>query len=148
LMRLMSRVEGIPLAALEAGLDWKWTTFAEWLDRLDGHTAVNAGFLCGHSALRAFVMGEDAARRVARSDEVAQMQRLLHDAMDAGALGFSSSSTVSHNDGDGRPVPSRHAAADELLALAGAVSRHPGTSVEWITTGVLHGFSDDEVDLL
>jgi N-acyl-D-aspartate/D-glutamate deacylase len=148
LMRLMARVEGIPLAALDAGLSWDWTTYAEWFGRFEGRLAVNAGFLCGHSALRAFVMGSAAAERVATTDEVAAMVQLLHGALDAGALGFSSSQTVNHNDGDGRPVPSRFATNDELLTLATAVASHAGTSLEWITSGVLHGFSADEVELL
>ena len=148
LMRLMARVEGIPLAALEAGLPWDWTTYAEWLDRLDGAIAINAGFLCGHSAVRSYVMGPAAVERAATSDEIDAMVRVLRDALDAGALGFSSSQTVNHNDGDGRPVPSRFAANDEMIALAGAIASYPGTSLEWILTGVLHGFSADEVELL
>jgi N-acyl-D-aspartate/D-glutamate deacylase len=148
LMRLMARVEGIPLAALQTGLPWDWTSFAEWMSRIDGRLAVNAGFLCGHSALRASVMGSAAAERAATPDEVDRMVALLHQSLDSGALGFSSSQTVNHNDGDGRPVPSRFATPDELLALAGAVAEHPGTSVEWISSGVLNGFSADEVDLL
>jgi hypothetical protein len=47
--RMLARVEGMPLAALEAGLDWNWRTFGEWLDRIDGRLAVNAGFPVGHS---------------------------------------------------------------------------------------------------
>jgi N-acyl-D-aspartate/D-glutamate deacylase len=148
LMRLMARVEGIPLEALEAGLPWDWSSFEEWMSRLDGRLAVNAGFLCGHSALRSIVMGDAAAARAATADEVERMIATLHASLDAGALGFSSSQTVNHNDGDGRPVPSRFATAEELLALAGAVSAHPGTSVEWITTGVLNGFTEQEIDLL
>jgi N-acyl-D-aspartate/D-glutamate deacylase len=141
-------VEGIPLAALEAGLPWDWTSFADWMSRIDGRLAVNAGFLCGHSALRASIMGAAAAERAATPEEVEAMVALLHQSLDAGALGFSSSQTVNHNDGAGRPVPSRFATAGELLALAGAVAPHPGTSVEWISSGVLTGFSDEEVDLL
>ncbi|MEO5837165.1 MAG: amidohydrolase family protein [Acidimicrobiales bacterium] len=148
LMRLMSRVEGIPLAALEAGVPWNWTSFREYLDRLDGRVALNAGFLCGHSALRHHAMGSAAVERTATPDEIAAMVAALHDALDAGALGFSSSDTVNHNDGDGRPVPSRAADDHERLALASAVAAHPGTSLEWILTGVLHGFSDHEVELL
>ncbi len=148
LMRLMARVEGIPLAALEAGLPWDWTSFADWMSRLDGRIAVNAGFLCGHSALRASIMQTAAAERSATPTEIDRMVALLHESLDAGALGFSSSQTVNHNDGDGNPVPSRFAAPDELLTLAAAVSSHPGTSVEWISSGVLNGFSPDEVELL
>jgi N-acyl-D-aspartate/D-glutamate deacylase len=148
LMRLMARVEGIPLDALEAGLPWDWSSFDEWMSRIDGKLAVNAGFLCGHSAVRAVVMRDAAAERAATDDEIAEMVRVLHASLDAGALGFSSSQTVNHNDAEGRPVPSRFATTAELLALAGAVSTHPGTSVEWITTGVLSGFTPDEVDLL
>ena len=148
LMRLMSRVEGIPLAALEAGVPWNWSSFRDYLDRLDGQIALNAGFLCGHSALRHHAMGTAAVERTATSDEISAMVAALHDALDAGALGLSSSDTVNHNDGDGRPVPSRAADDHERLALASAVSEHPGTSLEWILTGVLHGFSDHDVEIL
>jgi N-acyl-D-aspartate/D-glutamate deacylase len=137
LMRMMARVEGMPLDALSAGLAWDWGGFGEWLDRLDGSTAVNAGFLCGHSALR----------RVAGADREV-MQRLLHEALDAGALGFSTSQAHTHNDADGEPVPSRFANDDELLALAACVAEHEGTTLEAIVAGCINGFTDDEVELL
>jgi N-acyl-D-aspartate/D-glutamate deacylase len=137
LMRMMARVEGMPLDALSAGLAWDWGGFGEWLDRLVGATAVNAGFLCGHSALR----------RVAGADPEV-MQRLLHEALDAGALGFSTSQAHTHNDGDGEPVPSRFADDDELLALAACVADHEGTTLEAIVAGCINGFTDDEVELL
>ncbi len=137
LMRMMARVEGMPLDALSAGLAWDWGGFGEWLDRLDGTTAVNAGFLCGHSALR----------RISGADPD-EMQRLLHDALDAGALGFSTSQAHTHNDADGEPVPSRFADDDELLALAGCVAEHEGTTLEAIVAGCINGFTDDEVELL
>ncbi len=137
LMRMMARVEGMPLDALAAGLAWDWGGFGEWLDRLDGTTAVNAGFLCGHSALR----------RVAGADREV-MQRLLHEALDAGALGFSTSQAHTHNDADGEPVPSRFADDDELLALAACVAEHEGTTLEAIVAGCINGFTDDEIELL
>jgi N-acyl-D-aspartate/D-glutamate deacylase len=129
LMRLMARVEGMPLDALRHGLSWDWTSFGDWLGRLDGRTAVNAGFLCGHSALRRSVMGADATGSEANPSQVALMAQVLDEAMAAGALGLSSSQAHTHNDGDGQPVPSRSATREELLALGRAVSRRPGTTL-------------------
>jgi N-acyl-D-aspartate/D-glutamate deacylase len=149
LSRLMARVEGIPLPALQQGVPWDWKTFADYLDRVEhGGIAVNAGFLCGHSALRRVVMGDDAVGTEANEAQLAEMERLLHDALDAGAMGFSTSQAPTHNDGDGNPVPSRAATRAELLRLATVVSHHAGTQLELIIPGCLNGFTDDEVDLM
>lgn len=148
LSRMMSRVEGIPLTALEQGVTWDWTTFGDFLDGIERTgTGVNAGFLAGHSALRRVVMG-DAAGEAATDAQVEEMTRLLHDALAAGALGFSSSQAPTHNDGEGNPVPSRGATRDELLALAGALRDHAGTQLELIVAGCLGAFSPEEVDLM
>jgi N-acyl-D-aspartate/D-glutamate deacylase len=149
LARLMARVEGIPLPALQQGLPWDWKTFGDYLQRVEtSGTAVNAGFLTGHSALRRLVMGADAVGGVASEEQIIEMERHLHAALDAGAMGFSTSQAHTHNDGDGNPVPSRAASRDELLRLAGAVHSHPGTQLELIIAGCLNGFSGDDVDLL
>jgi N-acyl-D-aspartate/D-glutamate deacylase len=149
LSRLMARVEGIPLPALQEGVPWDWRTFAEYLDRVErGGVAINAGFLCGHSALRRSVMGDHAVGVEATDDEITQMTRLLHDALDAGAMGFSSSQAPTHNDGNGDPVPSRAASRAEMLALAATLEGHAGTQLELIIPGCLNGFTDDEVDLM
>jgi N-acyl-D-aspartate/D-glutamate deacylase len=148
LTRMMARVEGMPLAALEAGLDWSWRSFGDWLARLDGNVGVNAGFLVGHSTLRRSVMGADAVGHTATEEQLVGMEAALHQALSEGAMGFSTSQAPTHNDGDGQPVPSRAAGAAELERLAAAVSDHPGTSVEMIVPGCLNGFSDDEVELL
>jgi N-acyl-D-aspartate/D-glutamate deacylase len=149
LSRLMARVEGIPLPALQQGVPWDWTSFPEYLDRVETHgIAVNAGFLCGHSALRRVVMGERAVGSEATDDEIARMEQLLHAALDAGAMGFSSSQAPTHNDGNGDPVPSRSASPAELIRLAAAVGAHEGTQLELIIPGCLNGFTDDEIDMM
>ena len=148
LTRMLARVEGMPLDALRAGLDWKWASFGDWLDRFDGGIAVNAGFLVGHSALRLAAMGEDAVGGQATPKQVDRMVALLHEALVDGALGFSTSQSQTHNDGSGQPVPSRSASREELVALAAGVRDHPGTTLEAIIPGCLQGFSDDEIALL
>ena len=146
--RMMSVVEGMPLEALENGIDWSWNSFGEWLDKLEGRTAVNAGFLVGHCAIRRTIMGDRAVGHDAGQAEVAKMETLLGDSLTAGAIGFSSSRSASHRDGNDEPVPSRSATEDELLALCRVLRDHEGTSLEFITSGCLHGFSDAEIDLM
>ncbi|HWS92878.1 MAG TPA: amidohydrolase family protein, partial [Mycobacterium sp.] len=148
LTRMLARVEGMPLDALRAGLDWKWASFGDWLGRLDGRTAVNAGFLVGHSALRLAAMGSDAVGGEATPEQLERMVALLHDALGAGALGLSTSQSPTHNDGAGQPVPSRSASREELVALAGSLRDHPGTTLEAIIAGCLSGFTDDDIALL
>jgi N-acyl-D-aspartate/D-glutamate deacylase len=145
--RMMSKVEGMPLAALEAGVDWEWRSFAEYLDRLEGRIAVNAGFLVGHCAIRRYVMGPAAVEGAASEAQVEQMASLLHESLAAGGLGFSTTRSSSHSDGDGVPVASRHASEPEVIALCEAVSAHAGTTLEAIVQGCLDMFSDDEIAL-
>jgi N-acyl-D-aspartate/D-glutamate deacylase len=148
LSRMMARVEGMPLAALQQGLPWDWTSFGQWLGHFDGQIAVNAGFLVGHSTLRRLVMGDRAVGGAASEADLAAMVAALHAALDDGALGFSTSQVHTHNDGDGQPVPSRAASREELERMAAAVAAHEGTTVEMIVPGCLNGFSDEEIDLL
>jgi N-acyl-D-aspartate/D-glutamate deacylase len=134
LMRLLARVEGMPLEALQTGVPWDWSSTASFLDRAEGSVAINIGFMVGHSAVRRLVMGPDATRRPADDDEIRRMERLVREACEAGALGFSTSWARTHNDADGDMVPSRYATAEELLALSRAAGSCPGTSLEIIPT--------------
>ncbi|WP_455351179.1 N-acyl-D-amino-acid deacylase family protein [Streptomyces sp. SYSU K217416] len=146
--RMMSKVEGMALKALEEGVDWSWSTFGEYLDALEGRIAVNAGFMVGHCALRRHVMGADAVGGRPTPGQLDEMLRLFHDAMAAGAWGLSTTQSATHSDGDGKPVASRHAGPEELLALSRAVADHEGTQLEAIVAGCLDQFADEEIDLL
>jgi N-acyl-D-aspartate/D-glutamate deacylase len=146
LMRMLARVEGMPIESLAAGVPWSWRSFGEYLDALEGTLAVNAGFLVGHSAIRRVVMGDDAVGREATPAQIDAMVRLLEQSIEQGGLGFSSSRARTHNDGDGKPVPSRHASRAEILALCEAISRHPGTVLEFLP-GV-GAFDDETKDLM
>ena len=146
LRRMMARVEGMPLGALEAGLDWEWQSFAEYLARFEGNLGVNAGFLVGHCAIRRTVMGADAVGGQATPEQLDAMKSLLGESLAAGGLGFSSSQSYTHSDGDGQPVPSRAADLDEMLALCEVVSHFPGTTLEYITDGCINRFSDEEIE--
>ncbi|WP_340378126.1 D-aminoacylase [Streptomyces sp. SS7] len=146
--RMMSKVEGMALVALEEGAPWTWSSFGEYLDALEGRIAVNAGFMVGHCALRRYVMGADAVGGQPSEAQLEAIVGLLHEAMDAGAWGFSTTQSSTHSDGDGQPVASRHAGPEELLALSRAVGEHEGTQIEAIVAGCLDQFSDAEIDLL
>jgi N-acyl-D-aspartate/D-glutamate deacylase len=146
--RMMARVEGMPIESLQQGPSWEWHSFGEFLDRLDGQVAVNAGFLVGHCALRRYVLGEDAVERASTDDELDAIAALLQESLAAGGLGLSLSRSYTHTDGDGRPVPSRLASEDEVLALCDVVGRYDGTSLEAITDGCIRGFDDESAEFI
>ena len=146
--RMMAKVEGMPLVALEEGIEWNWESFAEYLARFDGNLAINAGFLVGHCALRRKVMGPDAVGSQPTDEQMQAMKDLLAESIQAGGLGFSTTRARTHSDGDGEPVASRWAEEPELLALAGVVSEHPGTTLEFASDGCLDGFDDAEVEFM
>jgi N-acyl-D-aspartate/D-glutamate deacylase len=145
--RMMAQVEGMPLVALEEGVPWKWESFGEYLDGLEGALAVNAGFMVGHCAVRRYVMGEDFARE-STSEELDAIARVFEESVRAGGLGFSATRSSTHVDGDGNPVPSRWASEAEVLRLCEIVGRYDGTSLELITQGCLGRFSDDEIEFM
>jgi N-acyl-D-aspartate/D-glutamate deacylase len=132
LLRMLARVEGMPVESLREGVPWDWRSTSDYLGAVEPKLGINAAFMVGHSAVRRLVMGPDAIRRVATSDEIRQMADLLRLAFEAGALGFSSSWARTHNDADGEMVPSRYATAEELVTLSAVAGEFPGTSLEFI----------------
>jgi N-acyl-D-aspartate/D-glutamate deacylase len=134
-MRHLTHVEGMSLDALRAGIRWEFESFPQYLDML-AHQGVGPNVACfaGHSAIRTFVMGEDATERAATDEEVAQMTALVREAMAAGAVGFASSTAEAHNGEGGTPMPSRLADDRELRALVRAMGES-GRGVYMLTKG-------------
>lgn len=118
LARTLQHVEDMDLDTLAAGIPWDFETFPEYLDSVARHgSALNYGVYIGHTALRIFVMGEDGYDRDPTAEELRTMQTIVHEAMEAGAMGFATSSSGTHNGDRGRPVPSRRADLAEVEAL-------------------------------
>ena len=136
LIGLMEGVEDIPGTALHEGIDWDWETFPEYLDALETKPlAIDVGTQIPHGALRAYVMGERGpAHDEATPEEVAEMGRIVAEAIEAGALGFSTSRTVKHRDSKGVVTPTITAHVDELRGIAEAI----GVTGK----GVVQGISD------
>jgi len=132
LMRMLARVEGMPIETLRTGVPWDWKTTAEYFDKIDGNIGINLGFMVGHSTIRRVAMGPAASRREATPEDLAAMQALLRAGLEAGGLGFSSSYARTHNDAEGNMVPSRNAATTELVELARVIGEFEGTGLEII----------------
>ncbi|MEO5723709.1 MAG: amidohydrolase family protein [Ilumatobacteraceae bacterium] len=140
LCRMFRQIEDLPMAAFDDGINWTWETFDGWLDSLRGTLGLNIAPLVGHSALRMWVMGEDAFHREATTAEVAEMQGLLRGALGAGASGMSTS--YIDVDDSWRPVPSRLATHDELRALCATLGEAGSGILQ-----VVHEFYDTALTL-
>ena len=112
------RVEAMPSQVLRQAVKWEWTSFPQYLDRLQEKLGVNVAALMGHCAVRQFVMGEESSERAATPAEIAQMKALVREGMKAGAIGFSTNQNRRHMREDGRPIPSRLATDEEIVELA------------------------------
>src|SRR5438046_804807 len=121
LLRNLSVVEGMDVDALLAGTRWDFESFPQYLDMLERRRPqANGAVLAQHSTIRNAVMGEEAsARKVPSNDQLREMQRLVAEAMDAGAAGFASSFSPNHSGWGGRPMPSTIASDEELKSLTG-----------------------------
>jgi N-acyl-D-aspartate/D-glutamate deacylase len=125
LVRLMEGVEDIPFPVLSEGLPWNWESFPEYLDSLSGRRFdVDIGAQLPHAPLRVYVMGERGANREpATNDDITAMAGLAQRAVEAGALGFTTSRTLNHRSRDGQPTPTLTAGEDELLGIAQGLAR-------------------------
>jgi N-acyl-D-amino-acid deacylase len=124
IVRTLEKVEGMSAAALRAGLgeEWPFESFPDYLDAVEARQpAINVGAMIGHTPVRLNVIGEESTERPATPDEVAQMRAIVAEAIEAGAVGFATSKSPTHVGFEGRPVPSRSADIDEILAITGAL---------------------------
>lgn len=122
--RTLENVEDMDVAALAAGVPWdEFSTFPEYLAAVERNgLGLNYTAYIGHTALRLFAMGDDAYERAAKPEEIEAMQRIVGEAIDAGAAGFASSFAITHRGADGKPVPSRFADRAELDAILATVA--------------------------
>jgi len=135
-LRNLTHVEGMSLDALRAGVDWGFTSYPEYLDLLERKGIVpNVASFCGHSSVRTWVLGPDAAKRAATKAEVAEMKAIVADALAAGAIGFATSTLEGHNGEYGTPMPSRLADDYEMLELTAALGE-AGRGVFMLTKGM------------
>ncbi len=134
-MRNLTQVEGMSLEALRAGIRWDFESVPQYLDMLERNgAALNVAAFAGHSSIRTYVMGEAASERAATDEEVSSMRKIVLEAMRAGAIGFSTSTSPAHNGAGGLPMPSRLADEKELRALVGCL-REAGRGVFMLTKG-------------
>ena len=121
-IRNLERAEDISAEAMDAGIEWSWTTYREFLDTLERlPKGINYSGYLGHSALRTYVMGERAFDAGSTEDDLRAMEAELRDAIEAGAMGFTTSRSPSHETPDRRPVASRMASWDEVRRLVGVM---------------------------
>src|SRR5689334_21282195 len=124
IIRTLEKVEGMSAAALRAGLgdEWPFESYPEYLDAVEARQPViNVASMIGHTPVRLHVMGEESTERSATPEEIARMRAIVAEAMEAGAVGFATSKSTTHVGYEGRPVPSRSADLEEILAMAGAL---------------------------
>ena len=145
LIGLMEGVEDIPGTALFEGIQWDWESFPSYLDALARMPRVmDVAAHLPHGALRAYVMGERGADNAdATADDLDAMSRLAREALDAGAVGISTSRTMGHMANDGRQVPGTFAAHDELWALGDALAQHGRGLLQLVPSGTTGEIAGD-----
>ena len=136
LIRLMEGVEDIPGTALHEGITWEWETFPEYMDAVDAMSrTIDVAVMVPHDPLRVYVMGDRAVfNHPANAHDIAQMKATLREALDAGAIGFSTGRSDFHKSADGDWTPASEAGVDELVGLASAF--------DGLSHGVLQAVND------
>ena len=148
LQGIFARVEDMDPIAM-SGITWdQFETFKEFLDSRKGRLGVNFACYIGHSNLRRWVMGEEANKRAATDAEIAAMVKMVGEAMEAGAAGFSSSAAPTHLDIHDQPVPSRLAEPKELIALVTEVGRQGSGSIAYLPSSAIGGITKEDQEFM
>ncbi len=146
-MLRMERTETIPLSIMQASMRWDWVTFPEFLGSLErSGIGVNAASLVPYSPLRAWVMGNEAARDPnykATPDQLTEMKRLLRESLEAGGFGFSATFSMANRDYDGGYLPTQVTPREEYLEMARVVRDYNRGSIEWTMGPALQGLGLD-----
>ncbi len=145
---MLSRVEGMSRPALAEGLKFTGGGHGDYWKRFEGKIGVNVASYVGHSAVRRYVMGDAASERRATPAEIEAMQECVRQAMREGAIGFSTSQLALHVGEDGREVPSNHASADEVVALASVLAEFDRGACEIIPRSFGRGYDDADRELM
>ncbi|CAB4584196.1 unannotated protein [freshwater metagenome] len=148
LIKMLSRVEGMEVAALLEGVDFRGGDYGDFLNGLEGRIGINLVGYVGHCAIRRLVMGAAASERAATPDEINQMAQLVRVAMAQGAIGFSSSQLDIHSDHDGKPVPSNLAEPAELIELCAVLSEFEHAVIEFLPRSGSADFDEADQELL
>src|SRR3979409_903310 len=148
-MKDLVNVEGIPFDVLNKGITWDWETFPEFMDAAAARKpSLNLAFIAPLTPFRHYVMGEASMERAATAEETAKIAKLIGEAVDAGALGFSSTTLNQHMGFEGKPLACRNASREELKAYAkGLKVRRKGT-IEIALTRQVGVLEDDQCELL
>jgi N-acyl-D-aspartate/D-glutamate deacylase len=150
LMQDLVNVEAIPYDVMKAGIDWQWESYGQYLDAIDRRgLGINVAGLVAFTPLRHYVMGEASFERAATDDEIATMRRLLREAMEAGAFGFTTTTSRNHVGYQGRPLACRNASRDELIGVVRGLHDAGRGAIEIIlNSGGMYAVSDEDIELL
>src|SRR5215510_1754743 len=148
-MRDLVNVEAIPFDVLNMGITWDWETFPEFLEAAARRNpSVNLGFLAPLTPFRHYVMGEASIERAATAEETAKIAALIGEAVDAGALGFTSTTLNQHLGFEGKPLACRNASREEMKAYANELKKRDKGAIEIALTRQVGVLEQDQCELL
>jgi len=148
LVLMLAKVEGMSPDALFAGVPFRGGSFGDFTSLFDGRVGVNVASYVGHATVRRWVMGAEASERVATAEEIVAMQAVVDEAMQQGALGFSTSQLDVHADHEGRPVPPNLASPEEIVELCSVLAAYDEGALQHLCRSFAVGYDESDRKLL